>query len=58
MSEWVRIVSWHLTQWADVVGAKGIKTLCGRYAPANSEQTDDRPQGKTCETCLRIKVGR
>ena len=57
MSEWVRIVSWHLTT-GGVSRGNWIKTVCGRYADPSSPQADDRPQGKTCETCLRIKVGR
>ena len=57
MAEWVRIVSWHLAKV--VVSSEGhIQTLCGRWADPGSEQADDRPQGKTCEKCLRNKVGR
>jgi len=57
MSQWVRIISWHLQSTTSRNGA-GIITLCGRWAPRGSQEADDRPQGKTCETCLRIKVGR
>jgi len=57
VKQWVRIVSWHLTAGVTSRGG-GIKTLCGRWAAVNSEQVDDRWAGKTCETCLRIQVGR
>ena len=57
MSQWVRIVSWHLTVQATDPNGR-IGTLCGRWADAKAERADDRPAGKTCESCLRIQVGR
>ena len=57
MSQWVRMVSWHLTVQATDPNGR-IGTLCGRWADAKAEQADDRPAGKTCESCLRIQVGR
>jgi hypothetical protein len=48
---WVRIISWHIR--SGVVSRGGmIKALCGRWADPHAPQADERPQGKTCETCL------
>jgi hypothetical protein len=47
---WVRIISWHALR----VEALGGRTLCGRTAAYNAPVSDDLPDGKSCETCLRI----
>jgi hypothetical protein len=43
---WVKVKSWHLV-------ANG-RTRCGRLYPIPSPTVDDLPQGKSCESCLRL----
>ena len=50
--EWVRIVSWHV-----LVPTRALPyvafTRCGRKV-SEAEIKADMPQGKSCETCLRL----
>ena len=48
MTLWVRIRSWHALATVDG------KTLCGRYAPVDSDTDTELPAAKSCESCLRI----
>jgi hypothetical protein len=56
MSQWIRIRSLHLTSGVTSRGNM-VRTLCGRWAAADAPQFEVRPEGRTCETCLRIQVG-
>jgi hypothetical protein len=49
---WVLIRSWHAVAYSFMPPADRYKTLCGRtaYGPP----VDALPEGKSCETCLRI----
>jgi hypothetical protein len=50
--QWVRIRSWHLFgTWTRMPGV--LITLCGRRADS-PEMRDTLPEGKSCESCLRI----
>ena len=57
MKQWVRIRSLHLTVGVTSRGNM-VRTLCGRWAKPDADQFDVRPAGKTCETCLKLQVGR
>ena len=49
-------LSWHVNRtWTRVPGR--ALALCGRTIP-NAANRFDRPAEKTCETCLRIAVGK
>jgi hypothetical protein len=52
---WVRIRSWHI--FRTYTRAGGGVTVCGRRVGSMAEPPDvrdERPEGKTCETCYRI----
>ena len=50
---WFQIRSWHV--YSGFVSRGGLlKAVCGRWSGSNTELVDDRPVGKTCESCLRI----
>jgi len=57
VKQWVRIRSLHLTVGVTSRGNM-VRTLCGRWAKPDADQFDVRPAGKTCETCLKLQVGR
>lgn len=48
---WIRIVSWHAVRTPTRVPRRYV-TRCGRSADGTT--FDQRPDGKSCETCLRI----
>lgn len=50
--EWVRIVSWHVLVPTRALPFAAF-TRCGRRVAA-PEIRADMPQGKSCETCLRL----
>mgnify|MGYP000173494885 CR=1 FL=1 len=50
--EWVRIRSWHILVPTRALPFTGW-TRCGRKVPT-PEIRVDMPQGKSCETCLRL----
>ena len=53
---YVRIVSWHVATGLVSRGAQ-IQARCGRWAPADAEQSDHLPgDEKSCETCLRFAL--
>ena len=57
MSEvrWLKIRAWHV--WSGMTKGWQKQTLCGRWLKADAVL--DRPGNEaTCETCLRIQVGR
>ncbi len=53
--EWVKIVSWHGVRTATRVPGSYV-TLCGRRA--HNDPVNVLPEGKSCETCLRIYAKR
>ena len=46
--QWIRIVSWHIFRLTRSIEPR---TQCGRTG--RGAVMDTRPDGKTCETCLR-----
>lgn len=52
MKQWVRLRSWHLQKFVTDMGL--IRTYCGRRTAGDVEQVDVRPEGKACESCLRV----
>ena len=50
--EWVRIRSWHVLVPTRALPFRA-STRCGRWVE-EPEIRQDMPQGKTCETCLRL----
>lgn len=49
---WVKLRSWHISAGFKARGDGAWKLVCGRYAVG--DEVDERGEGKTCESCLRI----
>jgi hypothetical protein len=45
--------SWHLLR---LTRSLLPRTLCGRQATEGFQSRNDRPEGKTCELCFRVKA--
>lgn len=58
---WMRLISWHavLRIYGDEASFTVVPwALCGRRPNAFVKWSETLPEGKTCETCLRILAKR
>lgn len=54
MNGWVLIRSWHIKSGLISRGGM-VHTLCGKWAPSDAQQSPGLINGKSCETCFRLR---